>query len=41
MSKISDCKWATEDNAQGQAWCGKKNIYVSGKESGTCEFYET
>ncbi|MFW9920896.1 MAG: hypothetical protein ACFFED_14950 [Candidatus Thorarchaeota archaeon] len=35
----SDCKYAGETNPQGLIWCGKKNIYVSGKEKETCEYY--
>lgn len=36
----SDCIHAGEENAAGQIWCEKKNIYVSAEEAETCEFYE-
>ncbi|MHA1283300.1 MAG: hypothetical protein ACTSVV_05210 [Promethearchaeota archaeon] len=35
-----DCKWAGEENSNGLHWCEKKQIYVTGKEQDTCEFFE-
>ena len=36
----SDCEFAGEVNNQGLIWCEKKNLYVSGKEKETCEYYK-
>ena len=36
----SDCTYAGDKNSQGQLWCTKKNIYVSGLEKDSCSDYE-
>jgi len=41
VKKLTDCKYAGEENAAGQIWCEKKNIYVSGEEGDHCSDYET
>ena len=38
--QASDCVFAGEVNDQGLIWCEKKNIYVTGKEKETCEYYK-
>jgi len=37
---MSDCVYAGDINPEGLVWCKKKNIYVSGKEKETCQYYE-
>ena len=36
----SDCTFAGDKNSQGQMWCKKKNIYVTGLEKDSCSDYE-
>jgi len=36
----SDCKYAYNPNPTGLYWCAKKNIYVTGLEKQSCEFYQ-
>ena len=35
----SDCKFAFNPNPTGLYWCNKRNIYVTGLEKQSCEYY--
>jgi len=40
MADRCNCIHAGETNPMGQTWCKKKNVYVTGSQEDTCEFYE-
>ncbi len=40
MADQCNCIHAGDINAEGQLWCKKKNVYVTGSQEETCEFFQ-
>jgi len=41
MTDCFDCKYAGGENASGQIWCNKKNIYVNIQSQKSCSDFES